>query len=239
MNARTVLITLIVIAVLMYIILFTEIVFKSVPLTEAEIKDLVNDRYPTAKGDPVYDEDCIICDATGCHPYGEPCWKIKHTEEDAGGKTSVESSVDEGSGEEIARTENPCTEWWCDADPCTYDYTEVINNITHDFTNHGCDNPSPTCDQEFGLCRSCSTKDECIRTEMYVDNGTTYIFSVVGTNGYSIINDSGYICRVFDGDDMLLINTTTISECELIANFYSKCGVEGCKFEPSFGMIPY
>jgi hypothetical protein len=237
MQTRTGIIALVVITVITYFFLFSGF-FTPEPLTEAEIRDLVRDRYPNSLGDPEYDEDCIICDATGCHPYGEPCWKVTRTGEDDG-KTSIETSVDE-SGNEIASTETPCTEWWCDAEPCSYEYSELVGNVTHEYTNYGCDNPSPTCDQEFGLCRMCTLSDECVMTETYKDNLTTvYIFSVIGTEGYSVINDSGYVCQVFEGEDMLLMNTTTISECRMIAEFYSKCGVPGCRFEPSFGMIPY
>lgn len=236
MQTRTGILALVLITILTYFFLFS---WSPAPLTEAEIRDLVSDRYPTSFGDPAYDEDCVICDATGCHPYGEPCWKVTRIEGDESGKTSIETSVDE-SGNEIASTESPCIEWWCDAEPCPYEFSEVISNVTHEYTNYGCENPSPTCDQDFELCRQCLGNEECVMAETYQDNLTTvYLFSVIGTDGYSIINDSVYVCQVFDGSDMLLMNTTTIGECRMIAEFYAKCGAPGCKFEPSFGMIPY
>ncbi len=238
MQTRTGIIALVVITIITYFFLFSGL-FEPEPLTESQIRDLVRDRYPNSLGDPEYDEDCIICDATGCHPYGEPCWKITQTGEDDEGKTSIETSVDE-SGNEVSNTENPCTEWWCDAEPCPYDFNVVVENVTHYYTNYGCEAPTPTCDQGFGMCRACSGNEECVMEETYMENLTTvHVFSVIGTEGYSIINDSAYVCQVFEGEDMLLMNTTTISECRMIADFYSKCGTQGCNFEPSFGMIPY
>jgi len=241
MNTRAAIIILVIFTISTYFIFFSGMIIRTIPMTESEVNDLVKDRYPTARGDPVYDERCIICDVTGCHEYGEPCWRITHEEEDeSGGKVSVESSIDETSGNEITVEENECTEWWCDAEPCDYNYSESINSITHDYTNYGCDTPSPTCDQDYGLCRQCSSNSECIMSETYEDGGTTvYIFSAVGTNGYSIINDSVYICQAFDDDDLLMVNTSTVNECQQVAEFYAKCGAGGCKFEPSFGMIPY
>lgn len=241
MGTKTVLMGLGLLAFLVYIVLFSGLVLKQEPLSESDVRDIIKERYPSSYGDPVFEEECTICDSMGCRSYGGPCWKINHTEEDSSGsKASVETTIDGGTGEEVGESVKPCTEWWCDADPCDYQHTEIIENVTHDYTNYGCGGSSPVCDPEFEMCRPCSSNPECLMEETYYDNETLiHVFTVIGTSGYSVINETDYICQVFEGEDLLLMNVTTLEECRTISEFYSKCGTMGCKFEPSFGMIPY
>jgi hypothetical protein len=208
------------------------------PVTEPRLKEMVKERFPDAADGDIstsYENDCRVCDDTGCRNTGSPCWKANYTD----GQTTHAFVVDSNTGSIVQESQNPCTEWWCTAQPCTYFYREIIPNGTVSHYNTGCDSPAPVCDQDYEKCRECSNPGECIRKTVTKElNETAYLYEVVGADAWGSINDTQLYCRIFDEGGEVFYNSTTIELCEEIMSSWSKC-YGTCDFRPDFGMIPY
>lgn len=212
------------------------------PLTESQAKDIIKDRYPGVGDEGIdieHQDECEVCDEWGCRII-EDCWTGNFTEGNTNHDFVIGGSggLMGGGGGIVEDIESPCTEWWCTGDPCVYTYVEIIPNGTITHYNTGCDNPEPACDQQHEKCRECNSPEECIRRTITVsDIGTGYYYDIIGVDAWGSINDTGYLCTVFDDGGQVFSNVTTIEECESIMASWSKCYGE-CDFEPTFGMIP-
>jgi hypothetical protein len=216
--------------------------YQGEPLTEPQVRDIIKEKYPGVADSDIetqYEENCTVCDVSGCRIL-ENCWKANFT--DGGMMHSAVIDGSSGGGGIVEETENPCTEWWCDAPECTYFYKEIIPNGSKSYYNAGCGVPEPVCDEGYEKCRECYTPTECVRktiTTMTNPNETTNYYEVIGADAWGSINTTSLYCLVYDEDEMVFYNQTTLELCETIIMLWSKCGNGVCDFEPVYGMIPY
>lgn len=191
------------------------------PLTESQAKNTIKEKYPEVGDDDIKTS------------YEEDCWNANFTI----GGTNYWVVIDGKSGQIVGETESPCTEWWCDAEDCTYFYREIIPNGSKSYYNTGCDNPEPVCDQEYEKCRECYNPSECMRKTITKTNETSYYYEIVGADAWGSINETSFYCLIYDEGGEVFYNQTTVEQCELIMVQWSKC-YGACDFQPEYGMIP-
>ncbi len=197
-------------------------------LGKDDVAEIIRERYNPKNASMEYDEDCGI-------PGG--CWKARMEFPERNPPEIRNVIVNPYTGEVEEEKAGECNEWWCNASSCSY--VQKAGNST--IYNSGCSNPQPACDADYNMCRGCSSPSECIRkTVTETINDTLYKYETISTEGYAVYNESNATCRVFQGNDMLVENQTTVEECRDVLLFYTRCGSDGaCAFSPVFGLVPY
>lgn len=210
------------------------------PVSEADARNIIKDRYPDVDDDGIrisQQENCEVCDEFGCKIL-ETCWVANFTSGGAAHGVVIPGSAPEGGGGIVQDEESPCTEWWCNAQPCTYYYQEIIpEGIVHHY-NTECANPTPTCDQTYGACRICNYPIECLRKAVTDSENKSYYYETIGTDSWGSINESSYYCQIFSEGRQVFANETTIIDCEEKYINWIGCYNTFCKYEPRFGFIP-
>ena len=197
-------------------------------ITREEAIDIINEKYPGANAEPRFENQCET---------GESCWKADFVDNETGSMVSV--SIGSSSGD-YSEEVTECAEWWCDAPPCNYVITEHGENYTITYYNSGCSSPIQSCNATYSVCGVCQTKPDCIR-RIVTDYGSEVIhrFEVIETEAYGVINTTAYECRIYDkSQEKIFENTTSVSDCEFIITYYTKCAYDECDFIPSYTLIP-
>jgi hypothetical protein len=213
----------------------------AVVLDEPAIRELVTERYPGSDPSMEYMEECVVCDPSGiCSVHWRPCWNISFLVEGEDGIVDdmVGMKVDEG-GETLEEEVIPCTEWWCDATPCRYTYTEQSGDSSFEYTNEDCQLPEIACDPGYERCRECRTSDDCLGMVAETNSSVvTYTFDVLGTGEYGVIDSQSLVCNITHEGDNLFSNTTDAETCQLIVSSFARCVGGACDFVPELALIP-
>jgi hypothetical protein len=204
---------------------------------ENGIRDLIEDEYPDADPNIEYTENCTICDDLGCRTYPEPCWKITIITEGEEGLDLTDILMDD-SGEEKDKSTRPCTEWWCDAPPCRYTYSEESEGIEVSYTNSDCKTNDLSCDSQYKKCRSCQEGPECIATTVISEPGkTTYIFEILQTGEYAEIDSIEGVCRIYSRGSLIHSQSMDYQSCGSLMSDNTACYEGTCDFVPGFDLI--
>ncbi len=211
----------------------------AVVLDEPGIRDLVTERYPGADPGMEYMEECVVCDSSGvCRVHWRPCWNISFLVEGEEGPEEVGMMVDEG-GEILEESAGPCLEWWCEATPCRYTYTEQAGDSSFEYINEDCQPSEIACDPDYGRCRECWTSDDCLGMVAETNFSlVTYTFDVLGTGEHGIIDSQSLLCNISFEGDILFSNSTDIETCQLIVSSFARCVGGACDFVPELALIP-
>jgi hypothetical protein len=240
--SKTVLKIMVIITIIFLAFLVTDafdVLRQLMLMNEPNIRDAIEEEYPDYDADIEFLENCTICDDYGCRTYPGPCWKATLIIEGENGTKIVEVLMD-NAGEVIDRNERDCLEWWCDAAPCRYSYTEYTDETTSEYINSDCPEPGEVCDQELEHCRQCSEGWECISKSATITQGkTTYRFGVLGTGEYAMIDTSELVCTIQSRGGMIFSQPMTVSECETLMLDNTRCYDGTCDFVPEFALIPF
>ena len=211
----------------------------AIVLDEPRIRDLVTERYPGADPGIEYMDDCVVCDSSGnCHVHWRPCWNISFLVEGEEGVDTVDMLVDEG-GSILQEDSKPCLEWWCEATPCRYIYTEQAGDSSFEYINEDCQLPEIACDPNYERCRECWIPTDCLGEVTETNSSlVTYTFDVLGTGEHGIIDNQDLVCNITFEGDILFSNTTDIETCRLIVSSFARCVGGVCDFVPEFALIP-
>jgi len=80
--------------------------------------------------------------------------------------------------------------------------------------------------------------EECL--SLKITNESLYEYAVSGTSGHAVFNATDSLCKIYQGDDILFQNVTSLEDCKNALLFYTKCTSDGnCAFVPVFGLVPY
>ena len=226
---------LVFIIVISAIILNIGLIIPGRDISRADIEDIISDKYPDSDADIEYLEECTVCDSSGCATYPSPCWRITVIIRGDEGSSIVDMIMDSSGGEQDSRT-SPCTEWWCDADPCRYTYSEEDGGITTEYTNRDCG--SSVCDQEHERCRDCQAGFECIATVTTTGSGVVaYRFEVLGTGEHAGIDGTEKVCRIYSRGAMIFSEPMEVEECGSLMKDNTECFEGSCDFVPGFALI--
>jgi hypothetical protein len=174
----------------------------------------VREHYPNVTGQPVFEENCTICDAKGvCTTISEPCWKVNVSVNDTRAAISVNPQTGDVMGEE-----KDCIWWQCTPIPCNY--TVVSGEITS--YNAGCDNPVPACDIELEMCRPCSEKQDCLRRKEYFYMREYVLIGTPILGYFNTLNSKCVVMEMFSG-------VVSEEECENKILSYGSCTDGDCR----------
>ena len=204
---------------------------------EYGIREIIDEEYPDSDTSVVFTENCTICDSSGCRTYPDPCWKIRIITESGNGTDLTQILMDDSGGKKDSSTE-PCTAWWCDADPCRYSYKEQSGDCETTYTNNDCGSSELSCDPQHERCRLCETGQECVATTVTTEpNLVTYIFEVLRTGEYAVIDTSENICRIYSRGDLILSSAMDPESCGSMMFDNTMCYDGVCDFVPEFDLI--
>ncbi|MBU0953116.1 MAG: hypothetical protein KKA90_01690 [Nanoarchaeota archaeon] len=112
---------------------------------------------------------------------------------------------------------------------CTPQYTETIANGSTTFVNYDCENPLPVCDPT-GVCRTCTSVLECIRTsEGTFVTGTEnqefvwQNFMGIGTSFTASHNSMLNFCTVKEGGEIIQSGEFSPEACKQLLAGYLTC----------------
>lgn len=208
-------------------------------VNEDYINNLLEDEFPDGEINTVFNENCTICDDSGCRTYPGPCWKITVITEGEDGTLTVTEMVMDESGAILEKSERPCVEWWCDAQECSYKYSIIVDDLQTEFTNYGCPDLG-ICDQEYGKCRPCEEGSECVfMTWKSGSESSSYRFEVIGTGEHAELDDEEMVCRIMSRGTLLYSETVSDpSECGGLMYDNTACFDGACDFVPGFDILP-
>ena len=205
--------------------------------SEDTIADMMEEEHPDANIDIDLQENCTICDESGCRTYPGPCWEITVIEEEESGLVVTDMILD-AAGSVIEEQSRPCVEWWCDAESCSYTRTETIDDVVNEFTNSDCPD-GMICEQEHEKCRPCNTGSECIfRIIKFGEDSVFSSFEVHGTGEKAEINDLDLVCRISSRGAVIHEQPLTMEECGNLMYEHTACTDGACDYAPAFTLLP-
>ena len=221
------------------VVVFGALYYINLQLFQEMLRQQAEDEFGGEASVPKYQSDCVVCTDGVCISLGEECWKINVTTDDDLIELSVTADgriLDElgfgddgesGSGETgIDNPPPPAPE-----DECTYQYTQEEGGLQVSYTNTGCSNPQPTCDQ-INECRSCSTRTDCLGVITSSSGGvpiesaipitsTQYSGFYTHASGRCVIDDS--VIAIYD-------NVTDYDFCLAVVESHVQCVEGACDF---------
>ena len=207
-------------------------------LSEPTIRDMLDDKYPDDEIDVEFLKNCTICDDSGCRTYPGPCYKVIIIQEGDEGLNVTEMLMDP-VGEVLDSNTRPCTEWWCDAEPCRLAYTEQIDDTLYQYTNMDCDPPNITCDSEYEKCRTCLLGADCVsRMVALSPDETIHSFEISSTGEKSEISETELICRIYSRGNKIYEEAMGVEECGSMMYDYTSCQLGQCDYVPEFDLLP-
>lgn len=207
-------------------------------MNEPNIRDAVEERYPDADVMTEFLENCTICDENGCRTYPGPCWRINAIIDGENGTALVDMLMD-AAGNVLESSEGPCTEWWCDATPCRYRYTEESEGVSTEYTNMDCSEPEITCDPHYERCRPCIAGEGCVsRTVTTSPTEATYRYEVITTGEHAVIDTEELVCRIYSRGNMIFSEDMGVEGCGSLMYDNTQCQDGACDFVPEFDLIP-
>lgn len=208
-------------------------------ITDNVLWGVLNSEYGNFEklGNPVHEQNCLVCDGSGCESLGKPCAKVNISTQEKGVQRNIEVVVtqDGGDGGGYVFDENVlCEGERCVEKDCDYTITTKNPPVSTSYLNTGCDNPLPTCDVTTNTCRECSEGSECIRrvTADYIEEGyKKYEYSIIGSTFTATYRDDTRMCEMEDKVTQIYSDTATLEVCEGLIYSHSTCNSFGiCKF---------
>ena len=103
------------------------------------------------------------------------------------------------------------------------------------YYNYGCENPKPKCDINHGICRACTSKQECLRKNLHFtiigsDTTVSYQYGIVGGDLDGYYDDVSQVCRIFIGGSEIYNQTIPlVDDCVNVILSYASCTGGECR----------
>jgi hypothetical protein len=189
-------------------------------LNESQVWDIADDKYPDLDKEVYFDENCS----------SDGCWVIGVDDENesvaGGGGSNVIIHPTSGQViDVIIRCEPSFTEESWNGSVKTEEW----------YYNYGCENPKPKCDINHGICRTCASKQDCLKKKIIFitigsDTTATYQYEIVGGNIVGYYDDVNQMCRILrGGDEIYNQSTSTVDDCVNTILSYVSCVGGECR----------